>query len=909
LSGSLDLTPPLTGTSIPYSVYSVFKTSNRATDPNQTNLVDPWVSYNKDLTNNSQNINTNLSYQNINSNLLVNTEYDNITGASLDINILSLKNTNTPENYQTRNNPFYGQNQVETRDYKALFTGSHQLLGNDNITLGYQTYTTQILLKADQVTYFHTPPDMYPYTMLNIADAGLIEAGAIAGDHPLKSDKIFKKKADFKYTSPDGNPSDELDGSFLCSWLSGSYDVTVKPIWVDRYYNPQKMSYLAALTSTQLQPIIYNDVYQSVIDTTTTNYGQIFDVFDKPSDLTFEPGCYYAYHHYGPNAVNDYLNSLTNNLVQSGFPVFIYGNGGNAADPFTPQNEFYFDGTVYGYTPSLSSIANTNQFTVSFYMSNDDWTKPFAYQLLGNYSNNGFGIFNKNNVTPTLFIVNGNVLTITNTNFVTLNTVYFTSPIVSVIKREGFQDYHVVLSDGSIRRLNNVNVEIQKTSNTELNTVLDLDYTSTDAYLLTKTGTNTNALIDYNLNYCTAIDITTAQASLGTLYFPNQIGSINSATTVDYYNGNFYFTPGKKSYRVNDQLYFSYNNTILLWDSLGSNTQTITAFASQTTIDDFNFDFASNMWVLNNSNKFATFDSGRSLILSGTLPTSNYVNYKIDFVSEFTEGEYVTYPIITQRSPLSANAFLFYKLDPTTGNITLSSTYQTTSGTGFQLTNSDYLRKYIETKYPDPNLNVKTTLVNVFNNADVSTSEIIYSLSGLDPGYHHFAVRLDTYLGTQTLLIDGIQVGYVTFDPRKYKFSNLINSPFYIGASVYNANVPMFQYLKQPSYFAENIKIKNFNIYNTPLNYFDIFFLARQGMTIQDIKLDFACGRKNYLEEIERYFKFSVPGNKSSLFNLIIRNSGIGDATLQAALEQRILTQLNNSIPGYTQVNSIIWES
>ena len=61
----------------------------------------------------------------------------------------------------------------------------------------------------------------------------------------------------------------------------------------------------------------------------------------------------------------------------------------------------------------------------------------------------------------------------------------------------------------------------------------------------------------------------------------------------------------------------------------------------------------------------------------------------------------------------------------------------------------------------------------MFNSDDVLPVEIISNLSAVDPGYHHFAIRFDSYHGFMTLFIDGQQAGSVQFTPRKYKFSNI----------------------------------------------------------------------------------------------------------------------------------------
>jgi hypothetical protein len=80
-------------------------------------------------------------------------------------------------------------------------------------------------------------------------------------------------------------------------------------------------------------------------------------------------------------------------------------------------------------------------------------------------------------------------------------------------------------------------------------------------------------------------------------------------------------------------------------------------------------------------------------------------------------------------------------------------------------------------------------------------------------------------------------------------------------------------------------------------------------MQIKDIEFDLASGRRNYVEEIERYFKFNIPGSKSAVYNLILRNSGIVDPALRSALEQRILLQLQKLAPAYARINKIKWSN
>jgi len=313
LNNELTLVPIITGTNLKHTTETVFRCQPRVDISNVTPLVDPWVSYEKN-SNNTIAIHRNLSFKNIESNTIVNSQYSTISGDKMFANVLSLKNTNTPENYQSRANPFFQEPEVLMRDYRKLFTGSNQELGNDNITISYEAATANVILEPDRVTYFHVPQNMFPINALNLNDSTLAEAGAIAGDHPMKSDKIFKKRADYKFNSYYGNTKLEQTGSFLCSWLSGNANAYARPTWVDRYYFPSKISFFEALTASDFNAI----EYKSNFDCLQNIFSPEIQVVDIISSSMFEPGSYYAYYHIGSDFSKKYIKYKENKLVQFG---------------------------------------------------------------------------------------------------------------------------------------------------------------------------------------------------------------------------------------------------------------------------------------------------------------------------------------------------------------------------------------------------------------------------------------------------------------------------------------------------------------------------------------------------------------------------------------------------------------
>jgi hypothetical protein len=968
----LTLVDPITGSSVPYSISSVFRVRPRNKLPNETKLFDPWVSYNRDFKTNSQEVNDVRTFANIKSNFMLNSEYYNISSNHIDFNILSLKNINTAENRTSRNNPFFSEDPVQMREYQALMTGYNQNLGNDNILINYETYTDGILFKKDKVTYFYIPQVFYPFEKLNINDAGLIEAGAVAGDHPIKSDKIFKKKADYKYTSNFGDSADENTGEFLCAWLSGNTDVNIKPIWVDRYYNPKKISFVAALTSTDFTPIKYISLFDCLVDKAFEVFKKDVEVFDKPSDLIFEKGTYYAYHHYGPKGVNNFIETFNSNLVNQNIPIYKFFNGSDVYSEATEYNNFYFDGTKYGITSTLSAIHESNQFTLIFDAFSSDWSKPLANQIIGNYDRDGFGIFNEKIVTPTLFINSMSSIYVTNIDFKILNQVAVASNISALIRTQGLNDFFGIFKDNRFRRFNLSYSEIRRSvsniSSNILGSILNYDYDENNCYAIIFNSSDDKRFIKLDLNTNEVIDITfftspERKMALGL--------NESSANTINLYNNVLYLTPGIKSERCFNNIFYLEKNgkNLLKWSEINTTgLNTITAFRSNTGIQDFSLDFNNNVWILYNDNKFAKYTADREFLLSGTLGADNYTNFKIEFTSDFNLGELNQHALIVQQSykgdkknikfnkvsmsgkietveyfdkwsplgtvyicnsALNGNVFnyppLLNKFNSgfienqitTQSDYTLLTTlcsslipfFYKIDNNGLNIANSNFLRSFVKEKYPESSINIRAQLTNIFNINDTVSTELAFNLSGLDAGYHNFAVRFDADTGYMFLFVDGQNQGTATFTPRKYKFSNLINRPFLIGSSNFSYSIPLFSYLKNKSFLANDLTIKNLYIYDKPLYDFDIIMHARKNMDIKDIVFDVACGRRNYIEEIERYFKCDIPGSKSTAFNIIIRNSGITDPELRYALEQRIISTLRNSAPVYSKLNSIKWRN
>lgn len=425
-----------------------------------------WVSYRTYGNQNNLNINDAKSYNKLQNNYLISTQYTQITGDEMLVDVIPLKNQLTASNKTLRGNPFVNFAQCDHRTYDKIHSGTNQRTGNINISTGYNSYQTEIILEPDTVTYFHTPQDMYPYEKININDSGLIQNGAIGGDTPIVSDKLFKRAADYKYFSPNGAPSDEETGVWLCTWLKSNIgvawdpeveynvdiivnykgkvfealqknkgvtpgrdnriwlesDISNEPVWVDRYYNPRAFSAQEALRI-ENQYSTYVSKFEYIIDTLSAE--NIY-VFDKKSDLTFEPGCAYAYYRVGTDENQTTIDNIPNKIHDGVSPAYEH----DRTQYLPVDNRLTFDGTRYIETTTPANIQDAS-FTISFELDTLDWKTPIGSQLVGNYINKGVAFYNKRNTTPYVIIPEQDSIEIYNTDTEPLFSIPVSSAFVA----------------------------------------------------------------------------------------------------------------------------------------------------------------------------------------------------------------------------------------------------------------------------------------------------------------------------------------------------------------------------------------------------------------------------------------------------------------------------------------------
>lgn len=467
--GEIQLLPVLHLHSIPeYVTFNLIKFGTLKTDFTK-NL---WASYQRSLNTNNLNLDLDRSF-NISNNFLFHTEYNTIS-SNINVNFLPLKNQLNEIYNQSRKT-----NTPDFREYHSLYTGDNTETGNLNISLGYTTTNIEYILKSGDVTWFHVPYNE-SFKSLDINDANFVVNGAVPGLTPVFSDKIWKKAGDYRLTSNLGGAKIEQTGRWLCAWLSGGDDGS-NAVWVDRFYNPEIITEIEAIKFTN--NIDYRPSYSS------QNYSS--GITDRRSTLKLESGVWFAYNHVGKKDAEKVISYIKKDIVQEGLI------GVN----FLREGQYKFAGRDSGYISLENYKAPLNNFTLSFFGYSDDWNKPFGYQLLGNYMDSGFGIFNFEEINPITYYFNRDVATMYNVQndkiFSLTVPPSLSGKIVGMFRRSLNENFHVVLDT-----LDVLEYDLNGTLVDTINGIDIFPFPGLKPIISVANNTNVGVVLFADLSYC-----------------------------------------------------------------------------------------------------------------------------------------------------------------------------------------------------------------------------------------------------------------------------------------------------------------------------------------------------------------------------------------------------------------------
>jgi len=871
-------------------------------------LPSDWYSYTQIIDLDNLNVNNDRSVDNVKLNYILNFTNEKVDNNTIPVNILPLKNDKDDKNSLSRGN-IINQNVdgVIQRDYTSLNTGTNQLRGSPDFNNTYSATTTQLLVKSDNITFFYFPYESFPIIKLNINDSSLVNSGCIAGDTPINSDKVFKHKTLEYFSIPFNTNNSETTGAYLCSWLKGGNSLSAEPVWVDRYYNPSVVSGVDALSFTINSNYTTNFTQVSTANNVNSNY----PVYDVLSNLTFEPGIQYAIQHLGEKNIIQLIDSLSANVVQKYFTtVYDYLN-----QPYDNlSNEIVLGPTYYSKfldSTQFTAIKDFNNFTINFDLYANDWSKPLGYQIFGNYNNYGLGVFNYQHVTPFVVSYNKNTIFCYNTDLKLLDSISLGNTTIKYVnKLDPVGNTIAITSDNYVTLISYNSVIVDKKIIPDIN--LYTQFYSTLEYTYCYTNTLPPLKIDnITLDY-------EEISSTNTISIPGKVGTLSYINTLISYKDILYTVPGINVKILDNKIFFiSSDDTIQNLCSYDISTSTLTVIYECTLINDYVVNENGALYVVFDNNKLLLSDEFYNIKTSNGFPVklftdqpslSGVVVQSIDYIRNFNSNGIADEGLVFGvYDPANVKTVLVRTNKIVSNTINVFNTIDFNNTIGICAPNLSNYNFTLSNLNGEGKFEFRLGLPNIFNNTDVLLVRNVIEVSTLEPGYHNFVIRFDSVNGVYSIFIDGREVNQTLVPSGQYSFSNILNIPFMAGNCIYYNNFTLGSYIDKPNYyFTTPLPFKNLYIYNTALSYYNMLLHLRQNYPISDVKFQLPVNKRNFVETIQQFFMFKVPGAKSNYFNVEVVDLPVS-ATLEEILNVSFIDVINKNKPSCSELNTITY--
>ena len=840
------------------------------------------------------------------------------------------------KNYQTSTyNYLIKESSLTNREYTNIFTGTNQAHGYGDIYLNFTSSTLEKTFLTDSETIFHYPATA-PSVGIPLSASGLVEEGAIAGKNPFTSDRIMLARKDYRELNIPTLSAIIADNTWLYSWLSaGNGD----SIWVDRFYTGAKYD----ITDTEYLLYTVNDPL----------------IIDVPSTMRLLPNRVYKYFHQGPKTIKSYIDQFSyisedgstklleitdwssNTLKDNS----IHQNNGlislNASD--LTADYFYLDGKSFAQFPATLSLQESRELYVGFWLKVNNWSEIEGSQIIGNYTDSGvtaggYGLFNKQ-ATPTSFIslidLNHNYLYNLNSNFkvtseqALLESSSITKPIYIV--RTTDQNYWLINSNNLTAGkydLNN-NLLFSLTSLLPLKNITQVEADDIERIYVLDNTTNKMIIFDGSTGVVVTpkgIDFKYKRFELASNY--KKIPTENV------------ILPSTTSSRINDRQsrtvilgvdgeHSTLDNKNNTWYSVGVNlykNKSLYAYIGH--INYITCDKYNNIWLLHDLNKLTKINGTSNLIeftktYSSTIFDNSTSQQKrfINFISVKENNKETDYTIIIDNQEktcylIKSNGDIHNKINlliiPTAFLAKQNFNRNNISFAGYgDFTGYQFQRKYnnkLELVWK-AKLSQESGLTSNESQTAISSFTVYlpFSTAVLDDGWHYFSFCFSHKDGQVSAYVDSILMNSYKFDPFKYKIKQSYK-PLSIGAvttdqGILNDSIGIDDKHKLIAY------ITNLHIYRYAFNIADISLLYKSTFAnlYKDLTWNINLGKRNYIEQIDKFFMHKLPGNKSKVFNIKIKNFN-ASTKQKEIIEQSLSNAIEKIIPADTTLNEIKWE-
>ena len=826
---------------------------------------------------------------------------------------------------------------MSLRNYNKIYANKDREEGSDNILLGYQNSSRELVLRKDTETFFHVP---YYTEPIRLSDSTLIQDGATAGPFPAASDRIFKNRKNYGNVTPNGNPSDIADGTWFCSWLYKDLFGNVR--WMDRYYNPGKFAISIAIAQLTQGP-----VYQK--------NDPIFR--DVPSTMVLEEGLQYRYFHIGENTTKDLIttfggvsgeriklnlenwgtSSVDTSLSSKNVKIVTNGPSSNLFvipdekdRVITPIINFNNTQETEVSVEYDSSYCLTDEYSMSFWVQSDDWNKSQSTQLVGNFSSGGgVGVFIDTLSSYPFFVIPetsyGHLLYINEG----LKPFFDKSlqPTVSLTATPQFvaldSDNNVVVcyADNS-RRINKFDSSGKLLATTSL-----VGLSETFSQLICGPD-NTVVVITNKARYTFSSDLILLNTTISTILsstvaaysYDKDLGTSELLSYEGVYDSKFIETTHWFLSAANGNLYKKSPDQSVpeLFVEFGD---IATAFA----IDPYN-----RLWVLHGTNNVSVYDSTAEALSDPLFKfdageDTTYDQKNISFICSYERSTNTrawrcliyyaaesSKQIVPRLYAYDINGNLIETIDILSlFNLNaLTVLKQEQQKLGFfgkgDFTGYEY-RRVFYSLFP---YNNKPQLILRASIKDKTKSELQYTQiksqysigDWASPSWQHITLTLQNR--TFKLYVNGTLVSELLYS-GKYELSYEQQPTLFIGSST-GSQAGFNEELKHTSAIFNGM-FSDIKIYDYVLNEQNLELFQREVIPAQSMYWSLPTPAIQYIEKIERMFKNKIPGAKATYFNIKLSGTQIKDTETRTIVETAIRDMVAKLQPVYANFLKVHW--
>ena len=869
------------------------------------------------------------------------------------------------KNYQTTEYRYSTPD--DYREYNKIYSGTNQDKGLNKIYLGYQTDTIILDFPAGEETPFYFTPTS---DAISLSTAGLIEDGASAGNYPYIADRIFTSKYsqfdEIKELDAIMDKTDTHDNRFLCSWLYGNKNEGDK-VWYDRYYNPAYYTIDQALSSTHLvyhdkmdstKPYVYDVPSETILAPGV--YYQYYHAGNKDSE-NFLEDLNYTYtdelSYANVLSITNWVSSTLDDSSSYNNYGLTFGNSGGFYG-----NYWDLDGSNYAIFQANDLLLQEDKLTASIWLNVKDWSNVNGYQIFGNYYNSGFGLINDAKTTaPFITVINNGSNKIHNFNYRFGETSNVKTPLNNgqIVQRLADMSYWVFDTVSSIAYKYSVDNSLVKF----VPVGIHIDQVETDSkenlYIYDNTS---KSYVILQPNYvvrgggslpssCNRIEIDKRNDTVRTNVYGNcsVIDNDNRLWQIIgpnlYRDGDIVSTVGASNQMSCD----NYNNIWILTNDnsyIKLNSDGIVQFKKNFSkrplpiqdncpvppppntpllrVLDEDLPFLATTryeYILTNYYQqiLVTEVHRRPKIpvkpVIKRIRSMDFINLPIDVkntkdLTTICGLSSIQYDQLVIVDEFDNQAYIINQLGELViklnFEILLRDGEKMNFKTGGDFTGYQNIRKYHSEK--NTTLSWKLKIIESDNN--VKLINLPYDVSQLSRGWHNFTLSFDSNDGV-TYYIDSIPVvrqSFVTYN-TPCKLSYEYRTSLLLGATTIK-NTILNNLLNLNEGYKYIGLVADLRLYNIALSQNDVeelYYSSSFSPRIKSLKWNMKVGYRNYVEEIDQWFQFQLPTNKSKYYNINIHNLKIDDS-LKTNIELAISNVIGKLSPAHTELNKINWK-